>query len=228
MAGMIRKQKAKVNSHAPDRRASMPPVRTPGSSPRLRIGRRSTSSASARTASTSFAVVNGFPPATPSTGIARFARLPGGQVASRWCAARGSDGARDTSADSATTSLAEFGHASLEAKASTSGRVDGRQARDAHRDRSGRRRTGDRTVLWDRDPALAIRPRRRPGRRRGPARACCSWTATTSRPRPRARESRARHGVLTVIDVEAVLPGVAALLRLIDVIIASEGFPQRR
>jgi sulfofructose kinase len=30
-----------------------------------------------------------------------------------------------------------------------------------------------------------------------------------------------------VIDVEAVLPGVPALLRYIDVIVASEGFPER-
>ena len=34
-------------------------------------------------------------------------------------------------------------------------------------------------------------------------------------------------GVITAIDVEAVLPGLDRLLPLIDVVIASEGFPER-
>ena len=44
--------------------------------------------------------------------------------------------------------------------------------------------------------------------------------------RPKPHASRA-NGALTLIDVEAVLPGVPALLRHIDIIVASEGLPEK-
>ena len=43
----------------------------------------------------------------------------------------------------------------------------------------------------------------------------------------RAAEIARAHGVVTVVDVEAVVPGVDELLTLIDVIITSEGFPEQ-
>jgi sugar/nucleoside kinase (ribokinase family) len=48
-----------------------------------------------------------------------------------------------------------------------------------------------------------------------------------TKPLTEAARIAREHGVLTLIDVEAVLPGVPVLLRHIDVIVASEGFPQR-
>ncbi len=86
-------------------------------------------------------------------------------------------------------------------------------------------RTGDRTVLWDRDPALALKPTDI---------ADDVWTSARvlhvdceDIPAATAAAKRARAaGALTVIDVESVLPGVPALLRHIDIIVASEGFPE--
>jgi sugar/nucleoside kinase (ribokinase family) len=43
----------------------------------------------------------------------------------------------------------------------------------------------------------------------------------------RAAQIARANGVLTVVDVEAVIPGVDELLSLIDVIITSEGFPEQ-
>jgi sugar/nucleoside kinase (ribokinase family) len=87
-------------------------------------------------------------------------------------------------------------------------------------------RTGDRTVLWDRDPALALRPADIAPEVWSSGRTLhvdCEDIAVAT---AAAKAARA-NGVLTVIDVEAVLPGVPALLRHIDIIIASETFPER-
>lgn len=87
-------------------------------------------------------------------------------------------------------------------------------------------RHGYRTVLWDRHPALAMRPEEVP-----------QWAVTSGRillvdchdteaATTAARYARAA-GMRTVIDVERVRPGIDALLREIDVIIAAAEFPSQ-
>jgi sugar/nucleoside kinase (ribokinase family) len=87
-------------------------------------------------------------------------------------------------------------------------------------------RTGDRTVLWDRDERLAEHADDVPGDVVAGSRVllvdCDDIEAAT-----RAAQIARAHGVVTVVDVEAVVPGVEELLTLIDVIITSEGFPER-
>jgi sugar/nucleoside kinase (ribokinase family) len=87
-------------------------------------------------------------------------------------------------------------------------------------------RTGDRTVLWDRDPRLAGRADDVPEDIVSSGRVLlvdCDDVDESIR----AAEVARAHGVVTVIDVEAATAGLDDLLPLIDVIIASEGFPER-
>ena len=172
------------------------------------------------------AVLGSFPRSNTKHRIERFARLPGGQVASAMvCCARLGWRARyvgkvgnDELGQLALESLEREGvDVSVVGQAPVATRfaivlVDAR--------------TGDRTVLWDRPSALAVRPGEIDAAVWGGARAlhvdCEDIPASTEA----ARTARAS-GALTSIDVEAVLPGVPALLRHIDVIIASEGFPEK-
>ena len=85
-------------------------------------------------------------------------------------------------------------------------------------------RTGERTVLWSRDPGLALRP--------GdvdPAAVCAGRTLLVDCHDTAASTAAARHarqaGVRTVIDVERVRDGIDALLAEIDVIITAQDFP---
>ncbi|HVC20871.1 MAG TPA: carbohydrate kinase family protein [Vicinamibacterales bacterium] len=84
--------------------------------------------------------------------------------------------------------------------------------------------SGERTVLWDHDPALDLAPE--------------TWAdaLTTSgrtlivdgyEPAAASRAARAARaaGLPTAIDIERVRPGVADLLREIDIVIAAEEFP---
>jgi sulfofructose kinase len=172
------------------------------------------------------AVVAEFPKSNTKHRIDQFAHLPGGQVASAMvCCARLGWRARyvgrfgdDELGRVGLASLSEEG-VDISAAQTVAARtrfalvlVDGR--------------TGDRTVLWDRDPALALRPGDVADDVWQSARVlhvdCEDIAAATAA----AKAARAA-GALTVIDVESVLPGVPALLRHIDVIIASEGFPEK-
>src|SRR5947207_10281796 len=86
-------------------------------------------------------------------------------------------------------------------------------------------RTGERTVLWDRHPALNMEPADVPRDAVTSARLLivdCHQTAAAAQA---ARYARAA-GVPTIIDVEKVRPGIADLLQNIDVIIAAEEFPE--
>jgi len=85
-------------------------------------------------------------------------------------------------------------------------------------------RSGERTVLWDRHPALATDP------------AQVSPEAVSSgrilivdchEPAAAAQAARYAHasGIPTMIDVEKVRPGIGDLLQNIDAIIAAEQFP---
>lgn len=172
------------------------------------------------------AVVGEFPRSNTKHRIERFARLPGGQVASAMvCCARLGWRARYVGRFG-KDELGRFGFASLEQEGVD---VSAAQIVDA-RTRSAivlvDGRNGDRTVLWDRDPGLAIRPGDVADEVWSAGRVlhvdCEDIAAATS-----AVVAARAAGVLTVIDVEAVLPGVPALLRHIDVIVASEGFPER-
>ncbi len=172
------------------------------------------------------AVVAEFPRSNTKHRIERFARLPGGQVASAMvCCARLGWRARyvgrfgdDDLGRLGLSSLADEGVDTSAAQTVTA------RTRSAIVLVDGR--TGDRTVLWDRDASLALRAGDVGDDVWTSARVlhvdCEDIGAATA-----AAKAARGAGTLTVIDVEAVLPGVPALLRHIDVIIASEGFPEK-
>jgi len=85
-------------------------------------------------------------------------------------------------------------------------------------------RTGERTVLWDRHPALDMEPADVSKDAVTSGRLLmvdCHQTAAAAQA---ARYARAA-GVPTIIDVEKVRPGIGDLLQNIDAIIAAEEFP---
>ncbi len=150
---MIRKQKAKVNT----RRASMPPVRIPfpllASSARpfdvVGLGQNSVDL---------LAVVNGFPRSNTKHRLERFTQLPGGQIAtSMVCCARLGWRARYVGRFG-SDELGRFGLESLRGEGVDVSASKAVEARTRTAIVLVDSRTGDRTVLWDRDPALAIRP----------------------------------------------------------------------
>jgi sugar/nucleoside kinase (ribokinase family) len=85
--------------------------------------------------------------------------------------------------------------------------------------------TGSRTVLWDRDARMALRGEDVPVEAVKTSRVLLVDCDDVEASIEAARVARSA-GVITVIDVEAVVPGLEHLLRLIDVVIASEGFPE--
>ena len=85
-------------------------------------------------------------------------------------------------------------------------------------------RTGERTVLWDRHPALNMEPADVSRDAVTSARLLivdCHQTPAAARAARYAREA----GIPTIIDVEKVRPGIADLLQNIDAIVAAEEFP---
>jgi len=85
-------------------------------------------------------------------------------------------------------------------------------------------RSGERTVLWDRHPALNMEPPDVPQDAVTSGRLLivdCHQTAAAAQA---ARYARAA-GIPTIIDVEKVRPGIGDLLQNIDAIIAAEEFP---
>jgi sulfofructose kinase len=85
-------------------------------------------------------------------------------------------------------------------------------------------RSGERTVLWQRDPRLTMNPTEVPRDAVTSGRMLlvdCHDTAAATVAARAAREV----GVPTVIDVEKVRPGIDELLRQIDAIIAAQSFP---
>ena len=88
-------------------------------------------------------------------------------------------------------------------------------------------RTGERTVLWSRDPGLKQRPETIDARPLCAPAACCWSTATTPPPQTAAARHARRAGVRTVIDVERVRDGIDALLPEIDMISHGSGLPGR-
>jgi sulfofructose kinase len=87
-------------------------------------------------------------------------------------------------------------------------------------------RSGARTVLWDRHPALAWDPADVPKAAVTAGRTLivdCHETAAATQAARYAREA----GVPTVVDVEKVRPGIVDLLQQIDVIITAQDFPSQ-
>ena len=86
--------------------------------------------------------------------------------------------------------------------------------------------TGDRTVLWTRDPRLAQDPNTVSDDAVSSGRVLlvdCHDTAASTTAATYARE----RGVPTVVDVEHVRPGIESLLGQIDIIITAEQFPEQ-
>jgi sugar/nucleoside kinase (ribokinase family) len=86
-------------------------------------------------------------------------------------------------------------------------------------------RSGDRTVLWDRDAALTMRPSDVSREVITAARMLLVDYHETAAAAQAASYARTA-GMATVIDVDKVRPGIAELLQHIDAIIAAEGFPE--
>jgi sulfofructose kinase len=171
------------------------------------------------------AVVEPYPPRNSKQRLRTFAQLPGGQAASaavglarlgwrtEYIGRFGSDGFGQAGADS------------LEREGVKVTRVV--RVPDATSHFSiilVDRETGERTVLWDRHPDIALTAEDISDEAVASARVVlvdCHETAAVTSVASRARRAGAR----TVLDVERVRPGIDALLREIDVIIAAEHFP---
>src|SRR5689334_18753893 len=171
------------------------------------------------------AVVAEYPASNSKQRLQRFMHMPGGQIATALSACAklglrasyvgsfGSDPLGKMSRDS----LVDLG-----VDVSASRVVDGATNQfavilvDA--------RSGDRTVLWDRHPALTFEPQEVPRQAVTSGRMLlvdCHETAAATQAARYARDA----GVPTVIDVEKVRPGIGELLQQIDVLIAAQDFP---
>lgn len=155
----------------------------------------------------------------------RFARLPGGQIATALCAcvrlgwsARyvGSFG-DDELGTLSREALCEAG-VDVSASRTIAGATNEFAVIlvDA--------RTGDRTVLWDRHPALTMEAADVPEEAVTSGRMLIVDCHDTAAGAQAAKYARAA-GVPTVVDVEKVRPGISELLQHIDVIIAAPDFP---
>ncbi|HKT82146.1 MAG TPA: PfkB family carbohydrate kinase [Vicinamibacterales bacterium] len=170
-------------------------------------------------------VVAEFPVSDSKQRLQRFARLPGGQIATAMsvCARLGW-----TARYLGTFGDDDFGRLSKESLEREG--VDLAESRtiagatnqfavvlvDAS--------TGARTVLWDRHPGLAIDPASVSRHAVQSGRMLivdCHETAAATAAARYAREA----GIPTIVDVERVRPGIADLLQHIDAIVAAERFP---
>jgi sulfofructose kinase len=170
-------------------------------------------------------VVAEYPVSNTKQRLQRFARLPGGQMATaivacarlgwraRYVGSFGDDDFGALSRDSLVSAGVDIAAARTVPGAANQFAVilvDGR--------------SGDRTVLWDRDPGLIMQPPDVPKEAVTSGRIlivdCHETTAATQAARY-ARDA----GIPTVVDVERVRPGIADLLLSVDAIIAAQEFP---
>jgi sugar/nucleoside kinase (ribokinase family) len=171
------------------------------------------------------AVVAEYPASNTKQRLQRFVKLPGGQIATaltacsalgwktRYVGSFGDDDLGALSRGSLVNAGVDVSASRIVAGATNQFAVilvDGR--------------SGERTVLWDRHPALMWDPDLVPADAVTSGRVlivdCHETAAATSA----ARFARAS-GIPTVIDVEKVRPGIVDLLQQIDVIIAAQDFP---
>lgn len=87
-------------------------------------------------------------------------------------------------------------------------------------------KTGERTIIWHRDPRLAFTPADAPVRAAKRAKILHMTPHDTAACIAMANEAR-RHGVIVSLDIDKVLDGVDELLPLVDVCITSAEFPAR-
>lgn len=171
------------------------------------------------------AVVAEYPVSNTKQRLQRFARLPGGQMATamaacaklgwraRYVGSFGDDDLGALSRESLTAQGVDISAARTVAGATNQFAVILVDAR-----------SGERTVLWDRHPALNMEPADVPRDAVTSGRLLivdCHMTPASARAARYAREA----GIPTIIDVEMVRPGIADLLQNIDAIIAAEEFP---
>ncbi len=171
------------------------------------------------------AVVAEFPESNSKQPLQRFARLPGGEMATAaavcarlgWRAGYLGIFGDDELGRMGRESLAAEGVALDDAKT-----MVGTTSRfaiilvDA--------RSGDRTVLWDRDPALALQPSDVNADTVRAARVLIVDALDTAAVTDAARVARAA-AVPTVLDIERVHSGTAELLKTVDAIVTSQAFP---
>jgi sulfofructose kinase len=171
------------------------------------------------------AVVAEYPAPNSKQRLQRFARLPGGQIATamatcarlgwraRYIGSFGGDDLGALSRESLEREGVDINAARTVAGASNQFAVILVDAR-----------SGERTVLWDRHPALTMDPADVPKAAVTSGRLLivdCHETAAATQAARYAREAR----IPTIIDVEKVRPGIGELLVNIDAIIAAQEFP---
>jgi len=173
------------------------------------------------------AVADGFPAANSKQRLESLTRLPGGQMATAaavcarlGCRTRyiGSFGDDD---------LAALGRASLTREGvdvSACLTVAGAASRSALVLVDGR--TGERSVLWSRDPRLAIRAGQVSSEAVTSARVALLDGSDIEAAVDLCGAAR-QAGVPVVADLDTVEPGIEALLGSVDVLIASQTFPSR-
>jgi sulfofructose kinase len=170
-------------------------------------------------------VVAEYPASNTKQRLQRFARLPGGQMATaaatcarlgwraRYIGSFGDDDLGTFSRESLSAAGVDVSAARVVRGAANQFAiilVDGR--------------SGDRTVLWDRDPALIMDLHDVPKDAVTSGRILmvdCHETAVATRAARYARDAR----IPTIVDVEKVRPGIADLLQNIDAVIAAQEFP---
>lgn len=171
------------------------------------------------------AVVAEYPTSNTKQRLQRFARLPGGQTATALAVAArlgwrasyigrfGGDELGGLSRASLTDEGVDLSASKTIADATNQFAVVLVDAR-----------SGERTVLWDRHPALTMDPDEVSAAAVQAGRLLlvdCHETASATRAARYAREA----GIPVVLDVEKVRPGIAELLQQTDAIIAAEAFP---
>lgn len=170
-------------------------------------------------------VVAEYPASNTKQRLQRFARLPGGQTATAMAAAARLGWRTSYVGRFGSDELGAFSRASLVDEGvdvTASARVP--DATNQFAVVLVDARSGERTVLWDRHPALTLDPDEvspeavRAGRI---LLVDCHETAAATRAARFAREA----GIPTVLDVEKVRPGITELLQQTDAIIAAETFP---
>jgi sulfofructose kinase len=171
------------------------------------------------------AVVAEYPESNSKQRLQRFARLPGGQMATAsavcarlgWRASYIGPFGDDDFGLQSRESLVKEG---VDVQASWTASGAPNQFAVVLVDA----RSGARTVLWDRHPALSMDPAAVSRNTIESGRLLivdCQETAAATAAAQMARAAR----IPTIIDVERVRPGIGDLLQHIDVIIAAEEFP---
>ena len=170
------------------------------------------------------AVVAEYPACDSKAPLQRFARLPGGEMATAMaaCAKLGW-----TARYIGSFGDDEFGQISRDSLTSAGVSIEGsRTVRGATNQFAViivEAASGRRTICWDRDPALMMDPSTVPCDAIVSGRLLvvdAVQTAAATRAARAAREA----GIPTIIDIDKVRPGTSDLLRSIDAIIAAESF----